>query len=312
MSKVDYFPILYRAVAALNPNEPHSRAGLYNKARKMLAEREGDSALENVQISEELLALESAIRRIEAEFAAADQAPKQVEAVRPELLRSYPEPEPQASIDLSSGPRWPWKTIAAIAAAVALIWGGTVLYPWTKRQPQQAQTAPQAERNADAGVPLEAVQKVDFRGADQRPYTLRRQLVYYRTTLPPGVVVISKSQKFLYLVRPNISAMRYSISLGRKCAEAAGLYHVSDKAEFPGWDDAQPDGQTESVSTLITRTANPLGARAIYLETDDRSIHGVSRAIAPGSSLACFQLLNEDVIDLFDRVAVGTRVVAAN
>jgi lipoprotein-anchoring transpeptidase ErfK/SrfK len=145
-------------------------------------------------------------------------------------------------------------------------------------------------------------------GSDQRPFTLRRQLVYYRTTHPPGSIIISRSQKFLYLVRPNVVAMRYSIGIGSKCADSAGLYLVSAKEEFPGWDDPVPSGQID----LLTRTANPLGARALYLERDERRIHGISRAIGMGSSLSCFQLVNDDVIDLFERVPIGTRVVATN
>ncbi len=87
---------------------------------------------------------------------------------------------------------------------------------------------------------------------------------------------------------------------------------MSEKEEFPGWNDPTPTAQASSLSPLISRNANPLGARALYLERDDRSIHGISRVVGTGSSLACFQLVNEDVIDLFDRVPVGTRVVAMN
>jgi lipoprotein-anchoring transpeptidase ErfK/SrfK len=63
---------------------------------------------------------------------------------------------------------------------------------------------------------------------------------------------------------------------------------------------------------LLTWNANPLGARALYLERDERRVHGISKAIGLGSSLSCFQLINDDIIDLFNRVPVCARVVAAN
>src|SRR6516164_8474206 len=63
-------------------------------------------------------------------------------------------------------------------------------------------------------------------------YVRLRQLVYYRTNQPVGTIVVDKSQTFLYVVQPNLSALRYSIGVGTQCAALAGLYHVVRKEEF--------------------------------------------------------------------------------
>jgi lipoprotein-anchoring transpeptidase ErfK/SrfK len=298
MSKIDYFSVLYPAIAALNPNDSQSRASIYKRARTMVANRALDSVAANAEISKELHSLENAIQRIEDEFSRREA--EDIEYLSP----------PPGSIDLEPRSGWLWKSAAAasvlIAAAVA---GYFTFAPWGENQ---RAPAGQIDRVISPTKPADVIQAFDTTEGDHRPYTQRRQLVYYRTTYPPGALVISKSQKFLYLVRPNLSALRYSIAVGRKCTESVGLYQISDKEEFPGWNDPAPAAQASSLSPLLSQNANPLGARALYLERDDRSIHGISRVVSTGSSLACFQLVNEDIIDLYERVPVGTRVVAMN
>lgn len=305
---MDYFPILHSAVSALNPNEPRTRAAVYNRARQLLADRLTDAAGGNAALSKELLALENAVQRIEDEFLDRESLDLETPRRSPYLdrLKSYFSPPREEIVDLDRRPGTIWKIAAAVSAvAIIAIVGGMGLSYWMDAQRKTASATKETlPLTKAAEAPLPDVTP----DSDQRPYTLRRQLVYYRTTLPPGAIVISKSQKFLYLVRPNVVAMRYSIGIGSKCADSVGLYQIADKQEFPGWDDPVPSGQID----LLTRNANPLGARALYLERDERRIHGISRAIAMGSALACFQLVNDDVIDLFERVPVGTRVVATN
>jgi len=305
---MDYYPILRSAIAALHPNEPRTRAVLYNRARKLLADRATTSTIANAALSKEFLALENAIQRLEEEFL--EQESPGMESfgsrIRQRFSRLWPrfERPPQETVDLRPSGRG-WK-IAAVASAlgVVVLAGGVGMSYWLNSKSRSARGTVEnfpAPRIAEPVLDLAA-------GSDQRPYTLRRQLVYYRTTYSPGSIVISKSQRFLYLVRPNVVAMRYSIGIGSRCADSVGLYLIAAKEEFPGWDEPAPSGQMD----LLTRTANPLGARALYLERDERRIHGISRAIGVGSSQSCFQLINDDVIDLFERVPVGTRVVAGN
>lgn len=290
---MEYYAILRPAIAALNSNDPQTRAAVYQRARTIVANRALDSAVGNAEISGELLALENAIQRIEAEF------------VR-EAATPIEEWEPAPSIDLEERSGWIWKATAAVLIFGTVAIAGAIGYSfWTDYKVKPTQ------QTAEVFIPIKSVGVTpqDIIDSDQRPFTQRRQLVYYRTNYPPGAVVISKSQRFLYLIRPNLSALRYSIALGRKCIDSVGLFSVSEKQEFPGWNDP---ASSEPSSPLLAKTANPLGARALYLESDERLIHGISRVLGLGSSLACFQLVNDDVIDLFERVPVGTRVVAAN
>jgi lipoprotein-anchoring transpeptidase ErfK/SrfK len=302
---MDYFSVLYPAVAALNPNDPQTRAALYIRARKIVTDRV--PATDNTRLSNELLALESAIRRIEKEFLRKESS--QTGGRRSAFLgsiQSYLWPPQPYTVDLGQRSGLIWKSAAAVSVILAVVIGGGIgLSYLTMTKPKPA---PYAEDTSSKTKAADAAVEDPGPGADQRPYTLRRQLVYYRTTYPPGALVISKSQKFLYLIRPNVVALRYSIAISRKCADSVGLYQISDKEEFPGWNDPAPSGQID----ILTRNANPLGARALYFERDDRRIHGVSKAVGVGYALSCFQLINEDVIDLFDRVPVGTRVVATN
>jgi lipoprotein-anchoring transpeptidase ErfK/SrfK len=300
---MDYFSVLYPAVAALDPNDPQTRAAIYNRARRMVTDHATDSGTDNTRLSNELLALENAIRRIEKEFLRKESSGSGRQSAYLDLIRSYLWPPRTNTIDLRQRSGLIWKVPAAAAVVFAIaISGGIGLSYWMKMKSKPEPYAEKVLKTANTNAEEPAA------GGDQRPYTLRRQLVYYRTTYPPGALVISKSQKFLYLVRPNVAALRYSIGIGRKCADSAGLYQISDKEEFPGWNDPEQSGQID----LLTRNANPLGARALYLERDERRIHGISKAVGVGSALSCFQLVNEDIIDLFDRVPVGTRVVAAN
>ncbi len=302
---MDYFSVLYPAIAALNPNEPQTRAAIYNRARHIISDRLADS--DNTRLSKELLSLEDAIQRIESEFLRNDVAKRgRWELPSLDWIRSLFRPARTNTIILRQRSGLLWNTAAVVSIVLAIaISAGIGLSYWMQNK---AKPSPYPEDRLSQTKASDTNVEVPSPGADQRPYTLRRQLVYYRTTHPPGALVISKSQKFLYLVRPNVVALRYSIGIGRKCANSVGLYQISEKEEFPGWDDAAPSGQVD----LLTRNANPLGARALYLERDERRIHGISKAIGMGSALSCFQLVNDDVIDLFNRVPVGTRVVATN
>ena len=119
-----------------------------------------------------------------------------------------------------------------------------------------------------------------------------RQLVYYRTNQPVGTLVVDKNQTFLYVVRPNVSALRYNIGVGPECTTLSGLYHVVRKEE------PKPSGDA-------------LGARVLYLDKDYR-IHGSSAAIPPGKLAGCIRLVDDDVIYLYDRTPLESRVVVAN
>jgi lipoprotein-anchoring transpeptidase ErfK/SrfK len=119
--------------------------------------------------------------------------------------------------------------------------------------------------------------------------------VYYRTTHPVGTIVVSKSQRFLYLTRPNAAALRYTIAIGRECENVSGLLLVSAKEN---WVELATDEMA----------LGRFGVRSLALADTGHRIHGAD-ARRKGQVAGCIPLLNEDVVDLYNRVGVGTRVI---
>jgi lipoprotein-anchoring transpeptidase ErfK/SrfK len=148
---------------------------------------------------------------------------------------------------------------------------------------------------------------------DELPAAYRRQAVFFRTTEPAGTIVVHTAQRYLYVVQGNNRALRYGIGVGREGFQWAGLLKITRKAEWPDW--VPPAEMIERQPYLPRFMAggpgNPLGARALYLGTTIYRIHGTNqpRTIGSAVSSGCFRLVNGDVIDLYDRVPVGTRVV---
>jgi lipoprotein-anchoring transpeptidase ErfK/SrfK len=149
--------------------------------------------------------------------------------------------------------------------------------------------------------------------AEQLPAAYRRQFVFYRTTEAPGTIIVHTSERFLYLVQGNNRAVRYGIGVGRDGFQWSGLLKVSRKAEWPDW---RPPPEMIERQPYLPRfmaggPGNPLGARALYLGETVYRIHGTNQPQTIGQSVSsgCFRLVNPDVVDLFDRVPVGTKVV---
>ena len=141
----------------------------------------------------------------------------------------------------------------------------------------------------------------------------RKQVVYYRTNEAPGTIIISTAERHLYLVQGNGRAMRYGIGVGRDGFQWQGLVNITRKAEWPDW---TPPPEMIARQPYLPRfmaggPGNPLGARALYLGSTEYRIHGTNQpqTIGQAVSSGCFRLANPQVIDLFDRVPVGTKVV---
>jgi lipoprotein-anchoring transpeptidase ErfK/SrfK len=140
-----------------------------------------------------------------------------------------------------------------------------------------------------------------------------KQTVFYRTNEPPGTVIIVTAERFLYLVQGNNRAIRYGIGVGRDGFQWSGMQKISRKQEWPDW---RPPPEMIERQPYLPRfmaggPGNPLGARALYLGQTVYRIHGTNQpeTIGHAVSSGCFRLVNNDVIDLFDRVPVGTRVI---
>jgi lipoprotein-anchoring transpeptidase ErfK/SrfK len=148
---------------------------------------------------------------------------------------------------------------------------------------------------------------------EELPPQFQKQLVLYRTTEPPGTIIVHTDERFLYLVQQNGRAIRYGIGVGRDGFQWNGLLKVARKAEWPDW---TPPPEMIARQPYLPRfmaggPGNPLGARALYLGNTIYRIHGTNQPQTIGSAISsgCFRLVNADVIDLYDRVPVGTRIV---
>ena len=145
------------------------------------------------------------------------------------------------------------------------------------------------------------------------PADLQRQVVNFQTRFPPGTVVIDTEQTYLYYVLSDGQAIRYGIGVGRDGFTWSGEQAVTRKAEWPDW--TPPAGMIERQPYLPRWMAggdgNPLGARGIYLGSTIYRIHGTNAPATIGQrvSSGCIRMLNADVIDLYNRVSVGTRIV---
>jgi lipoprotein-anchoring transpeptidase ErfK/SrfK len=129
----------------------------------------------------------------------------------------------------------------------------------------------------------------------------------------PGTIVIDTPNKFLYLVEDGGKAMRYGIGVGRDGFRWSGVKSVTRKAEWPDW--TPPPEMLQRRPDLPRHMAggpeNPLGARAMYLGSSLYRIHGSNEPWTIGTAVSsgCIRMRNEDVIDLYGRVKVGTKVV---
>jgi lipoprotein-anchoring transpeptidase ErfK/SrfK len=152
----------------------------------------------------------------------------------------------------------------------------------------------------------------DARRAEADP-RYQRQVVSYEGTEQPGTVIIDTPHRFLYLVQEKGHAVRYGIGVGRPGFTWAGVKEVSAKREWPDW--TPPPEMLKRRPDLPHHMAggpeNPLGARALYLGSSLYRIHGSNEPWTIGTAVSsgCIRMRNEDVIDLYERVRVGTKVV---
>jgi lipoprotein-anchoring transpeptidase ErfK/SrfK len=148
---------------------------------------------------------------------------------------------------------------------------------------------------------------------DALDYAYRRQPVYFRSDYAPGTLVVITNERFLYLIQSPTTAMRYGIGVGRDGFTWGGTQKITLKREWPDW--VPPPEMIERQPYLPRWMAggkgNPLGARAMNLGATVYRIHGTNapETIGHAVSSGCFRLVNDDVIDLYSRVPVGTKVV---
>ena len=176
------------------------------------------------------------------------------------------------------------------------------LFPFFLPQPQVEAAPPPV-----AALPREEEERFEL------PARLRRQVVNYYSREAPGTIIIDTPNTYLYLVLGNGQAMRYGIGIGRDGFTWSGTQTITRKAEWPAW---TPPPEMIARQPYLPRhmtggPGNPLGARAMYLGGTIYRIHGTNAPETIGTrvSSGCLRLTNEDVIDLYSRVSVGTKVI---
>jgi lipoprotein-anchoring transpeptidase ErfK/SrfK len=158
-----------------------------------------------------------------------------------------------------------------------------------------------------------ALRADDATGSTDLSPQLRRQVVAYATREAPGTIVIDTPSTYLYLVLGGGKALRYGIGVGREGFTWSGVETISRVAEWPDW---YPPAEMIARQPYLPRfvaggPGNPLGARALYLGHSQYRIHGTNDPSTIGHhvSSGCIRLTNADIMDLFGRVTVGTKVV---
>ncbi|WP_366514638.1 L,D-transpeptidase [Roseibium sp.] len=160
----------------------------------------------------------------------------------------------------------------------------------------------------------------DLKKVPERYY---RKQVDYQTSEKVGTLVVDTSNYYLYLVQENGKAMRYGVGLGRAGFEWSGRARIARKAAWPKWTppeemiQRQPELEKWSWRNggMPPGIENPLGARALYIFQGNKDtlyrIHGTGEYWTIGSAVSsgCVRLINQDVIDLYGRVADGSQIV---
>src|ERR1700760_869484 len=200
------------------------------------------------------------------------------------------------------------RTAVALALGTMAFTNSAVAAPPTQLFPFFA--VPQTEY---APPPAVDAPSEDESGTVELPARLRRQVVSYATREAPGTIIIDTPNTYLYLVLGNGQAMRYGIGVGRDGFTWSGTQTITKKAEWPDW---TPPPEMIARQPYLPRhmaggPGNPLGARAMYLGSTVYRIHGTNAPETIGThvSSGCIRLTNEDVIDLYSHVSVGTKII---
>ena len=148
------------------------------------------------------------------------------------------------------------------------------------------------------------------------PEPYQRHIVEYTRKEAPGTILIDSDNKFLYYVLPDGKAIRYGVTVGEEALAWSGVAKVQRKAEWPTWTPTAEIKKRMDVPNFVSGgPQNPMGARAMYLYEGNKDtlyrIHGTNQPeyIGQAISSGCIRMTNEDVIDLYNRVKMGTVVV---
>jgi len=194
---------------------------------------------------------------------------------------------------------------AALVMTAAVAWSGTA----------QSQVIAASMARDGSNV----FRQADYNGTGESgavtdlPARLQRQIVGYRSTEAPGTIIIDTPHTYLYFILGGDKAIRYGIGVGREGFTWSGVKTIERKTEWPDW---IPPADMLHRQPYLPRfmaggPGNPLGARAMYLAGTVYRIHGTNAPDTIGKQVSsgCIRMLNEDVIDLYERAHVGTKVI---
>jgi lipoprotein-anchoring transpeptidase ErfK/SrfK len=144
----------------------------------------------------------------------------------------------------------------------------------------------------------------------------RRTVDFASGKYPVGSIVVRTPERALYLITGSGEAIRYSVGVGREGFQWSGNSTIVRKAEWPGWTPPQTMIEREAAkghhlpAFMEGGPGNPLGARALYIGGTIFRVHGTNNESSIGGAVSsgCIRMMNADVIDLFDRVKIGTRI----
>jgi len=293
---VDYFSLLTKAVAGKDAVE---RDKIYKEAYDLIAR----SKLTREASSSHIVGLKEAIQRIESRIAG-------------EETRGQKSPAEISQV-LSTG--WKWKPFIigafALVAAVSL---AALLYGYVGiKAPGPAGVTAQSskvKRASEDIIVADLKPGVDGGSSSEGlTFALQRQVVFYRTTVVPGSIVVDRENRFLYLINGNNSARRYGIGIAQECLREGSFFRVTNKLEWPALQSSGVMNTKDGDSLLAAsgRPGSPLGARALLLDQPGLFIHGTNSPKTIGHLVAsgCIRLVNDDIEDLYRRVPLDTRVV---
>jgi len=289
---VDYYSLLTKAVAG---KDAVAREKIYRDAYSLIAR----SDLTRQAASSHVAALEDAVRRIENDIAREQLGEERSAAAIHKVLST------------SSN----WKPLAVgaciLIAAIAL---SALLYEYLEAQRGSVIASLRQPRGLEEVVVADLQPGVDGgSSAGDLPFALQRQVVFYRTTIVPGSIVVDRESRFLYLIDSHNSARRYGIGITQECLKGGNFFHIASKLEWPDWRPSGADTAKDAPTLLAAagRPGSPLGSRALLLNKPELIIHGTNSPKTIGHLVAsgCIRLVNDDVEDLYRRVSLETRVV---
>src|SRR6202042_895513 len=150
----------------------------------------------------------------------------------------------------------------------------------------------------------------------QPPENFRRAIVEFRRKEAPGSIVVDSDNHYLYYVMNDGKAIRYGITVGEEAMAWSGIAKIGAMTEWPAWHPTKGEIERLGVPTFVAPGPdNPMGSRAMYLYSGGKDtlfrIHGTNQPEYIGASISsgCIRMTNEDAIDLYDRVGLGTVVV---